>query len=89
MTGQFVPCPHCGADIDAQAKFCRHCGSSDADGWKEDWEDAGDEDFDYEAFVEENFTPRSTNTQTPVIWRVTALVLLIVFALFLYQMGTQ
>ena len=86
MTRQLVPCPHCGADIDSKASFCRHCGSSDADGWKDD---DGEDDFDYEEFVEDNFSSRVTNTQTPVIWRVTALILLIILAYFIYRIGAE
>ncbi len=88
---QDVPCPHCGEHIDASASFCRHCGSSDADGWKEDWDDDEDEDeeFDYEEFVANNFSPRVTNTETPVIWRITSLILLAAFALFLYRLAAR
>ncbi len=89
MNRQVVPCPHCGADIDFEASFCRHCGSSDADGWKQDWDDDSEDDFDYEEFVEDNFSPRVTNTQTAVIWRVTALVLLGILAYFIYRTGAE
>ncbi len=78
-----VPCPHCGADIRANARFCRNCGSSDADGWREGWQDDGsdDDDFDYDAFVEENFSDRLTNPTTAPLWRLVAVVLLIIFVL--------
>ena len=43
---QEVPCPFCGADIDQNAKHCKHCGSDDLTGWNTqstegliDWED--------------------------------------------------
>jgi uncharacterized membrane protein YvbJ len=75
-----VPCPHCGEEIRADARFCRHCGSSDADGWSEEDETDMD-DFDYEQFVEENFTTGSTNTRTRPLWRLVAVVLLLLFAL--------
>jgi uncharacterized membrane protein YvbJ len=75
-----IPCPHCGEEILADAKFCRHCGSSDADGWREEDETDVD-DFDYEQFVEENFATGSTNTQTRPVWRLVAVVLLLLFAL--------
>lgn len=84
-----VPCPHCGEEIDADAKFCRHCGSSDSDGWRDDYDhEADDDDFDYEAFVEENFSGRSTNTQTRPLWRLVVVVLLLAFliwTLFLFR----
>jgi sarcosine oxidase delta subunit len=75
-----VPCPHCGEEIRADAKFCQHCGSSDADGWRdESGDDAGDDDFDYDEFVEENFSGRATNTKTRPLWRLVAVVLLLAF----------
>ncbi len=82
-----VPCPHCGADIAADAHFCRHCGSSDADGWKEDWENEDEDDFDYQQFVQDNFSAQVTNTATPVIWRLTAVVLLVASAMILYKIA--
>ena len=84
-----IPCPHCGADIDATANFCRHCGSSDADGWREDFDNDIDDDFDYEQFVEENFPEHTTNTQTRTLWRFIALILLLAFAFFLYNIRTR
>jgi hypothetical protein len=83
-----VPCPHCGEEIRADAKFCQHCGSSDADGWRDEYgddagddagDDVGDDDFDYEEFVEENFAGRATNTRTRPLWRLVAVVLLLAF----------
>lgn len=75
-----LPCPHCGADISADAKFCRHCGSSDADGWRNDFPEGDDEDdFDYDAFVEQNFARGSTNTRVAPLWRLVAVLLLLGF----------
>jgi uncharacterized membrane protein YvbJ len=75
-----VSCPHCGAEIRDDARFCRDCGSSDADGWQDEYgDDVGDDDFDYEEFVEENFSGRATNTRTRPLWRLVAVVLLLAF----------
>ena len=78
-----VSCPHCGADISADAEFCRHCGSSDADGWRDDFP-AGDEDdgFDYDAFVDENFSSGMTNTRIAPLWRLVAVLLLLGFVIW-------
>lgn len=76
-----IPCPHCGADIQADAKFCRDCGSSDTDGWRQEgWDgDADDEDFDYDAYVDEHHSSRLTNTTTSPLWRFVAVILLLSF----------
>ena len=75
-------CSHCGESIDIDARFCRHCGSSDEDGWREDDEGLCDDDgFDYDAFVRDNLSGQLTNAQTRPLWRVVALVLLTLMAL--------
>ena len=82
MNHSTVPCPHCGAEIRSDAKFCRHCGSSDSDGWREDDDfETDDDDFDYDQFVRQNFSESVTNTQTSPWWRLVAVVVLAVFAL--------
>ncbi len=82
MSQSTIPCPHCGGEIRSDAVFCRHCGSSDADGWKSaDEDDPALDDFDYDEFVEENFSDRRTATQTPAIWRWVAIGLLVLFLL--------
>ena len=81
MSDSWTPCPHCGAEIPANAKFCRHCGSSDSDGWREDEDWSDNDDFDYEQFVEDNFEGSMTNTQTAPLWRLVAVILLILFGI--------
>ncbi len=59
-------CPHCGELIPGSATFCRHCGASEEMGWNDDalgWDADhetgyaadGDEDFDYDSYVEREF----------------------------------
>ena len=84
MAKRWTACPHCGAEILATARFCRHCGSSDADGWRDEYEEGyGDdtEEFDYEEFVEENFSDSLVNSQTKPVWRWVAIGLLLLFVL--------
>lgn len=73
-------CPHCGAEIRADARFCRHCGSSDEDGWREDLQ-ADVDDFDYDDYVAENFSTRREGSGAAALWRGVAIALLILFAL--------
>lgn len=83
-----VPCPHCGAEIDESAEFCRHCGSSAEDGWGEPdgaFDDDPLDDFDYEAFVRDEFgrSPAATGTAPLWWWTATALLALFVGAVLL------
>ena len=75
-----IACPHCGGEIRADAHYCRHCGSSDSDGWRDEFESDSD-DFDYDEFVADNFSPSSFQTSIPRLWRIVAIVLLLLFLL--------
>ena len=81
MSGNQVPCPHCAQLIDEDASFCRYCGSSDQDGWRDEYDEAdyGEDDFDYDEFVRENFASSPVATQTRPIWKFVAIILLILF----------
>ncbi len=60
-------CPHCGAEVPADARSCPECGADETTGWAEDahkWA-AGiptgysrDDEFDYEEFIEREFGRR-------------------------------
>ncbi len=79
MSESYVPCPHCGGEIRPNASFCRHCGSSDEDGWREEGYD-GDEDFDYEQYVDEHHSSSNLSHRLPLIWRAVVVVLVVAFA---------
>jgi hypothetical protein len=63
MTDDYFVCPCCGADVKAGKDFCRECGASDDFGWgheglRDDEVEggyAGDDDFDYQQFVDREF----------------------------------
>lgn len=79
-------CSHCGGEIREDAKFCRHCGSSDSDGWSDAAMHGSDEesdldDFDYESYVASEFGDGSKATSTPWHWQLIALMLLTMFFL--------
>lgn len=79
MDRSTVPCPHCGGEIRSDAAFCRHCGSSDSDGWREPEEFDGPlDDFDYDEFVSRELADSATRTEIRPIWRWVAVVLLMV-----------
>ncbi|QDT13540.1 DUF7577 domain-containing protein [Planctomycetes bacterium K23_9] len=85
MNNATVPCPHCGGEIAANARFCRHCGSSGDDGWRDDEEgfsESYDDDFDYDEFVQDEFADDGvshalTNKGTKPFWRLVAAILLL------------
>ena len=79
-------CAHCGEPIAANARFCRHCGSSDEDGWGDSDESLLDDDFDYDTFVEDEFSARRTTRLHPV-WKIAAVLLLLGFVLTLLQVA--
>ncbi|MGI9473899.1 MAG: zinc ribbon domain-containing protein [Rubripirellula sp.] len=81
MSEDWESCPHCGAEIKVDATFCRHCGSSDTDGWREEDSDVEIDGFDYDEFVAENFSGSPVNSQTRPLWRWVAVGLLLLFAL--------
>ncbi len=76
-----MACPHCGTVLNHDAKFCRECGSSDADGWRDDADLAGD-DFDYDDYIAAEFSDSAVNRQTPTFWRWVAIGLLILLGGF-------
>lgn len=51
----------------------------------EEFDDDGDygddDDFDYEQFIEDNYGQQLTNTETKPIWRLVAVVLLVLIGL--------
>ena len=85
----YMSCSHCGALLDVNATFCRECGSSHSDGWREE-ADVGDDDFeddfDYESFVADEFSTSGVNRQIPVLWRWVAVGLIGLLLVF-YAIG--
>lgn len=73
-------CVHCGAVLNAGADFCRECGSSDSDGWRDEV-DFGDDEFDYDEYVKEEFSASGLNRQTPTLWRWVAMGLIVLLGL--------
>jgi hypothetical protein len=72
-------CPNCGCSLPRQALSCPECGSCDETGWKDDgvlYEDEAD--FDYEAYVEREFTRGPSRAKGMPVWAwVLAIILLL------------
>ncbi len=82
-------CPVCGEDVPRKALACPECGADYRSGWREDAGDGldlPDDDFDYDAFVAEEFGGKSPVPRgLHPIWWVAAVVTLLAFlALFVF-----
>jgi len=76
-------CPVCGGTVPVKAKSCHHCGACEKTGWNEDASaadglDLPDDDFNYEDFIQKEFSPPRKSRGTKLIWWITALILLLV-----------
>jgi hypothetical protein len=80
-------CPVCGEEVPRNALACRACGADHNSGWRDDAAtydgvDLGEEQFDYEQFVSEEFgTPPKKPALNP-LWMITAALLLSAMLLF-------
>lgn len=66
--------------IAESAVFCRSCGASEESGWgetEEGWSDSGDDEFDYDEFVRDEFPSHVAQKSEPK--KLIILVLLISF----------
>jgi hypothetical protein len=73
-------CPVCGESVPRNALACPECGADHRSGWSEtadaDGLDLPDDDFDYDAFVKEEFGGGGARSRLHPVWIVTAIVLL-------------
>ncbi|MGC1479903.1 MAG: zinc ribbon domain-containing protein [Chthoniobacterales bacterium] len=81
-------CPVCGEDVPRRALACPECGADERSGWREDADEVGadlgldDDEFDYDEFVQREFGGGTKPKGISPVWWVTAIVLLVAFALF-------
>jgi len=84
-------CPVCGEDVPRVALACPECGADHNSGWRGDAEvynavGLGDETFDYDEFVRNEFGSRAKPAGVKTIWWITAIALLVAFAaLYFYS----
>lgn len=78
-------CPNCGATVPAGANACPECGSDESTGWSQKayCESLGipdpDEEFDHDAFVENEFSRTGKKTaRSPLVWTIAAIVVIFV-----------
>ena len=79
-------CQLCGAELPANARSCKRCGSSDDDGWSDhahegDLDDNLDDDFDYDEFIENEFPEGQRSTSLHPLWKGVVFVLLALFVI--------
>jgi hypothetical protein len=84
-------CPICGNRVPAKAKACPSCGACDKTGWNEeataaDGLDLPDDDFDYEKFTRDEFTPRKGWQMKLVYWIAAVVLLFVTVGLSVYSM---
>ena len=85
MSQEFFVCPHCGADIEADAEFCGECGASHESGWNDEgaWSDPDEDDFDYDEFVAREFPERASHLVRLRGWSLVAMLLVVLLCLAL------
>ena len=81
-------CPNCGEAVPEGARACPECGADESTGWSDeahaDRLGIPSEDFDHDAFVEEEFgEPSHRKRPNHWLWAVTA-ALLLAFILFFW-----
>ncbi len=78
-------CPVCGEDVPRGALACPECGADHKSGWREDAAaydgvDLGEDEFNYDEFVREEFGGGARPRGISAVWWITAIVLLAALA---------
>ncbi len=78
-------CPVCGEDVPRGALACPECGADHKSGWREDAAaydgvDLGEDEFNYDEFVREEFGGGAKPRGISSVWWITAIVLLAALA---------
>ncbi len=82
-------CPNCGADVPRNAKACPDCGADEHTGWSESAYASSlgipKENFNYDKFVEEEFSKQAKPRGISWLWWSTALLLIVLLLLFFFR----
>lgn len=79
----------CGEDVPRAALACPECGADHASGWREDAQlydalDLPDAEFDHDEFVRAEFGSAGRRRNLKPRWLVTAIGLIVLFALIYF-----
>lgn len=74
-------CPNCGTEVPLKAKACPHCGADEKTGWSDEAYVGGlglpDANFDYDDYVEREFSGEVKPRGLHWFWWLVAMLLLI------------
>jgi hypothetical protein len=72
-------CPVCGEDVPRKALACLECGADHRSGWRADADEADLPvgDFDYDAFMRDEFGRSAKPRGTKLLWWLTAMILIL------------
>jgi uncharacterized membrane protein YvbJ len=82
-------CPNCGADVPSGAKACPECGADEQTGWSRDAYASSlnlpdSESFDYDDFVQREFSPGKRPRGVHWFWWAVAVLLVVLFVTGLF-----
>lgn len=85
-------CPVCGEDVPPRSLACPECGADHNSGWREDADaydgvDLGDDQFNYDEFVREEFGSSPKPRGISTLWWVTAIILIAALAALWFYAG--